>query len=96
MTFYFPMRNNVFYNLLKNEVIDRFPSHLGAFISAYSKVIMNRCIDAFDGFNNRENVFCYTDTDSMILHHGDVEKLQRKKSSIRKGFYWRRNGTIPR
>ena len=46
----------------------KHPSHLGVFILAYSKVIMNDLIFHMHGFDHWDNAFYYTDTDSLIIH----------------------------
>jgi hypothetical protein len=54
-------------------------SYLGSFILAYSKRIMNNCIDAIDGFKNWDNTFNYTDTDSLIIKNSLLEKIKNTK-----------------
>ena len=39
------------------------PAYLGAFVFAYARKIMNRCINTFGGFTDWNNTFAYTDTD---------------------------------
>ena len=58
------------------------PSHIGCFILAYSKVIMNRFIDAFDGFTDWDKTLYYTDTDSMFIHHNQFIELEQKRPDI--------------
>jgi hypothetical protein len=58
------------------------PVHLNAFILAYSRVIMNRCINAFDGFTDWNKTFYYTDTDSIYIHINQLKELQRKMPDI--------------
>ena len=53
------------------------PLHLGAFILSYSKRIMNQCIASFNGFEDWNNTFYYTDTDSMIIKLSLLEKLKK-------------------
>ncbi|MGQ4876626.1 MAG: DNA polymerase, partial [Promethearchaeia archaeon] len=60
----------------KKLSVPSFPSHLGAFILAYSKKIMNECIDGFDGFEDWEITFYYTDTDSLHIHIRALKKLK--------------------
>ena len=56
------------------------PVHLNAFILAYSKVIMNNFIEGFGGFDDWNNTFYYTNTDSLHLHHDQVLELTKNKS----------------
>lgn len=51
------------------------PVHLGAFVLSYSKVIMNRCIDSFNGFRDWDTTFYYTDTDSLHIHRSTYDML---------------------
>jgi hypothetical protein len=57
--------------------------HLNAFILAYSQVIMNDCIDDFDGFTDWDKTFYYTDTDSLHIHDKQYNELEeRRKDTI--------------
>ena len=58
------------------------PVHLNAFILAYSKVIMNDCVEAFDGFIDWEKTFYYTDTDSLHIHIKQFNELKERKPDI--------------
>ena len=58
------------------------PSHIGSFILDYSKVLMNRCIDAFDGFEDWNKAQYYQDTDSVIIHNNQLIELQQKSPDI--------------
>jgi len=55
-----------------------YPSHIGAFILAYSKVIMNRAIDSFNGFRDWNSTFYYTDTDSIHITSETYEKIPKQ------------------
>ena len=64
---------------INNELDDDYiktPAHLGCFILSYSKLIMNQCINAFDGFKNWDNTFYYTDTDSLIISNKVLSMLE--------------------
>ena len=64
-------------SLIKRERrVEKHPVHLGVFVLAFSKVIMNQCIEAFDGFNNWRTTFFMTDTDSLHVHRGSLEMLK--------------------
>jgi len=54
------------------------PAHIGVFILAFSKVIMNRAINAFDGFTNWDKTFYYTDTDSLHIHVNQMKEVGDK------------------
>lgn len=69
-------------DLNDNSVTD--PSHLGVFILAYSKRIMNQCVDKFNGFQDWENTFYYTDTDSMIIKKSLLDQLKNEVVSFPK------------
>ena len=58
------------------------PVYLNSFILAYSKVIMNECIDAFDGFTDWNKTFYYTDTDSLHIKFAQLLELLKRKSEI--------------
>ena len=58
-------------DLSDNDI--RTPVHLGAFILAYSKRIMNDCIAKFNGFKSWENTFYYTDTDYFKQDFRSIE-----------------------
>ena len=58
------------------------PSYLGAFILAFSKKVINECIAAFDGFNDWNKTFYYTDTDSIHIHANQVEELKQRNPDI--------------
>jgi hypothetical protein len=60
----------------KKHVRINTPTYLGSFILAFSKVIMNNAIAAFDGFYNWDHTFYYTDTDSLHVHHDQIEVLK--------------------
>jgi hypothetical protein len=51
------------------------PYHLGVFILAYSKKIMNDYINKFDGFRDLESKIYYTDTDSLFITTPQRDKL---------------------
>jgi len=59
----------------KERVRIKDPAHLSAFILAYSKVIMNRAIAAFDGFKDWESTFYYTDTDSIQVRADTIQRI---------------------
>ena len=63
--------------LRENEIKINKPSHLGAFILAYSKKIMNNAIDAMGGFRELKDAFYYTDTDSLHIHNNKLMELQK-------------------
>lgn len=52
------------------------PSYVGAFILSNSRVVMDKYIDAIDGYNNLETSFYRTDTDSLIIHNSVLPKVQ--------------------
>jgi hypothetical protein len=54
------------------------PCHIGVFILAFSKRIMNNAIEKFNGFTDWNNTFFYTDTDSMIVTNKVYELLQKE------------------
>ena len=58
------------------------PSHINAFILAYSKKLMNRCMSGFDAFTNWDKTFYYTDTDSMFIHNNQYTELKEKIPDI--------------
>jgi hypothetical protein len=60
----------------------KYPVYLNSFILAYSKVIMNECIDAIDGFTDWNKTFYYTDTDSLHIRFCDYLDLIRRKPEI--------------
>lgn len=51
-------------------------SYLGSFILGYSRMIMDKYIDAIDGYTNIEKTFFRTDTDSLIVHRNQYETFQ--------------------
>jgi len=62
----------------------KVPSHVGVFILAYSKVIMNRFLDLANGFRDWNNVHLYGDTDSMIMRHSAVKLIEEREPSMLK------------
>ena len=58
------------------------PAYLNSFILAYSKVIMNRCIDGFDGVTDWDKPFYCTDTDYMFIHINQIKDLQQNMPEI--------------
>ena len=56
----------------------QFPAQIGIFILSYSKRIMNRFINAFDGFTDKSKTIYYTDTDSMNIHKNQSAILKEK------------------
>jgi hypothetical protein len=46
----------------------KMPSHLGVFVLAYARLIMNNAIASVDGFNSLENTCYYMDTDSSFIN----------------------------
>ena len=54
------------------------PAHLGAFVFAYSRKIMNEIINAIDGFTDWNKTFAYTDTDCLHIHNDQYKELQEK------------------
>jgi hypothetical protein len=58
------------------------PAHLGAFILAYSKKIMNEAIDKMGGFRDWKDAFYYTDTDSVHIHINQLKYLQENTDLI--------------
>jgi hypothetical protein len=71
----------LYLNKQRPSKVDK-PVHLNAFILAYSKVIMNDCIEGFGGFVDWNKTFYYTDTDSIHIHHDEVKELQKNKNDI--------------
>lgn len=66
---------------LKCEQSDKHIKHpvqLGCFITAYSKVIMNNCIQKFNGFSDWNQTFYYTDTDSMQIKRSILKYLEQQ------------------
>lgn len=53
------------------------PTYLGAFILSYSRLIMDKYVDAIDGYNNMDTTFYRTDTDSLIIHARELEKVKQ-------------------
>ena len=70
--------------LKEEEIRINKPSHLGAFILAYSKKIMNKAIDEMGGFRDIKNTFYYTDTDSLHIHINKLKELQKSTDLIGK------------
>lgn len=52
------------------------PSYLGSFILGYSRGVMDKYINAIDGYKNIETTFFRTDTDSLIIHSRELEKVK--------------------
>jgi hypothetical protein len=61
---------------------ENHPVHLGAFILAWTKVLMNQCIDSFDGFTSWDGTFYYTDTDSLHVHARALAMMKKKRPDI--------------
>lgn len=74
-----------------DSLVNRCP-HLGVFILARSKQIMNYAIAAIDGFNDIESSPYYGDTDSFYIKESTYMKLKYdKEGNIRKnpwGYAW--------
>ena len=47
----------------------KYHSHLGAFVFAYSRKIMNERINVIGGFTDWNKTFAYTDTDCLQIHN---------------------------
>lgn len=62
--------------------IDR-PSHLGSFVTAYARKIMNSVINKFDGFTNERLTFANTDTDSLHISNEAYQMLMNEKVTYR-------------
>ena len=62
---------------LEDEVkkLKTMPLHLGAFVLSNSKLIMNKIIQATDGFYT--NDVNYTDTDSLYIENKHWDKLEK-------------------
>ena len=58
-------------------------SHLGSFILAYSKKLMNHAIASFDGFTDVDKTLYYMDTDSMIIPSATYDMLINKECIIK-------------
>jgi hypothetical protein len=58
------------------------PVHINSFVLAFRKVLMNECINTFDGFTDWSKTFYYTDTDSFIIHHNQVKELEEKRPEL--------------
>ena len=72
--------------LRENEIRINKPSHLGEFILAYSKKIMNKAIDAMGGFRKWQDTFYYTDTDSLHIHNNKLKELQQSTVLVGKNI----------
>ena len=59
----------------KKEARITHPLHLNATMLSYSRVIMNRFINAFGGFDDWEKTFWYCDTDSLFISHTSYLEL---------------------
>ena len=71
---------------IANNVKD--PAHPGAFVFAYVRNIMNRCINAFGGFTDWHNTFAYTDTDSLDVSNAILKILNKKMPEILERMKW--------
>jgi hypothetical protein len=60
----------------------KVPLHIGSFILAYARKIMNQAIDGFGGFTNWNKTFYYTDTDSLYVHHKQYLELQKNHPEL--------------
>lgn len=58
----------------KNQLVSH-PSQLGSFILGYSRKVMNKFIDAIDGYYDINCSYWRTDTDSLIVHREQYEKF---------------------
>ena len=84
---WFPLKNgNSIVKLEDDEGVDDFdkaksintmPSHFGSFILSHSKRLMNDVIKQINGFYN--NIFYYTDTDSLYIHKKYWSSLVKKR-----------------
>lgn len=61
---------------VKENPKPRRPAHVGSFILSFSKVIMNRAIEAVDGFKDWDHAYFYGDTDSMVVHKATLDKFK--------------------
>lgn len=65
------------YEKIQKDFAVTKPSYLGSLILGYSRAIMDKYIDAMGGYTNLESSFYRTDTDSLIVHKKQEEKLKK-------------------
>eukprot|EP00033_Pygsuia_biforma_P000450 GCRY01000534.1.p1 GENE.GCRY01000534.1~~GCRY01000534.1.p1 ORF type:complete len:1471 (-),score=118.29 GCRY01000534.1:1187-5599(-) len=77
---YFDFMNNnnqMFINHDKFENKAQKPTHIGSFVLAYSKKIMNDCCAKMGGFTDWDKTFYYQDTDSYHINAEQLEMLKK-------------------
>lgn len=55
----------------------KHPSYIGSFILGYSRLVMDKFIDAIDGYSNLNSTYYRSDTDSLIIHSSQLPKVQK-------------------
>jgi hypothetical protein len=67
----------VYYEPMKLDETVNKPSFLGSFILGYSRQIMDKYINAINGYHNIETSFYRTDTDSLIIHASQLDNVKQ-------------------
>jgi hypothetical protein len=67
----------VYYQPVELDETVNKPSFLGSFILGYSREIMDKYINAINGYHNIDSSFYRTDTDSLIIHSSQLPNVQK-------------------
>lgn len=66
----------VYYETEEKDQCVSKPSYLGSLILGNSRLVMDKFIDAINGYKDIESSFFRTDTDSMIIHANQLPKVK--------------------